>query len=82
MKIEAENLLLQCESEFKLPKNSFVFGNSAGYSFWYFIINGSEDPPVYFYIDYYSKTNNNYPIKIFDKLSDFYIFSIKSLTNN
>jgi hypothetical protein len=47
----AKELLEEDQSNFLLPKNSFVFAMHQGYQFMYFICNESSDPEVWYYFE-------------------------------
>ena len=48
---EARELLKESGSEFQLPASSFVFAAYEGHLFFYFPLDGTEDPPVFRYFE-------------------------------
>jgi hypothetical protein len=47
----ARELIVEGGVEDKFPDDMFVFLMHQGYSFLYFPLDGSNDPPVYLYVD-------------------------------
>lgn len=58
------------ENNFRpLPAHAFVFWMHQGYQFAFFILNGEDDPPVFYYREGQTETEF---VKSFERLSDFY----------
>jgi hypothetical protein len=45
----ARQLLEENSRPFELPHGAFVFLSHQGYQFMYFVVDGAEDPTVYYY---------------------------------
>ena len=69
---DAEILLQEDNSPFKLPDKAFVFGMHQGYQFFYFDTLAGDDPPVYHYMEgeAVKKVNDHYSEFLIDMLSD------------
>ena len=51
LNIWANELLKEDNAEFEIEKDDFVFMMHQGYIFWYFKVNGNENPMVYGYFE-------------------------------
>jgi len=66
LKGSAANLLDECGDPFVLGEKDFVFIMHQGYTFLYTSCNGSDDPPVYSYLE-----DNPAPRREFDHFSEW-----------
>lgn len=62
----AEELLEADVADFRLSESDFVFAHHQGYQFMYFSTGGSDDPPVYYYME-----GTRSPQKKYDSFSEF-----------
>jgi hypothetical protein len=63
----ANELLEEDKSEFKIEKDDFVFMMHQGYLFWFFKVNGKENPMVYGYYEGSLKPDKKSPLNEFLK---------------
>lgn len=68
---EAVELLEEIRAPFKLDATDFVFAVHRGYQFLYFPVTGSEDPPVYHFLE-----GDDAPKQVYDRFSDWLLGSV------
>ena len=51
LNVWANELLKEDKAEFEIEKDDFVFMMHQGYIFWFFKVNGNENPMVYGYFE-------------------------------
>ena len=57
------NKILEKDGKSLLGDIAFVFMNLQGHSFWYFLVNQGDDPPVYLYMMDDGEDDPEYPCK-------------------
>jgi SMI1-KNR4 cell-wall len=69
LRTDANELLVENDQP-ELPHDSFVFWMHQGYQFAFFLLDGNQDPPVYFYLEG-EILDMQYPYKA--TLTDFFV---------
>lgn len=75
LKAEAERLLTEVGSGFRLSPDELVFAWDEIYSFYFFKADGSEDPPVMMF-NYNDSSHNWEPVVATDSLTAFIAFKL------